>query len=512
MDTELADVEAWLDARPPGPEPAKGRFRQGAVLGEWRIEAYLGRGCSAEVYRVVNVRTGREGAMKLLVSEDGGIRDRFLVEMDTLRFLQSGAFPTFYGSGVSGGNPYYVMEYLQPFLFPLPRRDVPRFMVAVAKAVQLLHNAGYVHRDLKPSNILRRSNGQPVLIDPGLVKKMDKADAQTRPSALSIVNGRPIAVGTIDYAAPEQMLKGIASARSDVFSLGKVLAACFEEKPKGPWLAIIRRATQESPDDRYASADDFARAIRRRHWPNALRLLLAFCVVSIISALLLVPPNAGEAEPMPPEVVEVPADPESLLKLPDETEAAHLARLLPMAHKDNVAAQLLVAEAYFYGRGTETNRVEAVEWYERAAIAENHDAEASLGLCYLYGYGCEKDPEIAVEWFLRAAEAGNTVAMTNLAFCYLNGRGIDVDKSAAADWARRAAERGHAPGQVMLAECYLSGQGVERNDERAKLWLQAAARQGNRRAKMLLETLGVEIENVKDTGSGSPPSATGQSL
>ena len=117
-----------------------------------------------------------------------------------------------------------------------------------------------------------------------------------------------------------------------------------------------------------------------------------------------------------------------------------------------------------------------------------------------------------MEWFLRAAEAGNTVAMTNLAFCYLNGRGIDVDKREAAEWARQAAERGHAPGQVMLAECYLSGQGVERNDERAKLWLQAAARQGNRRAKMLLETLGVEIENVTGTDSGSPPSATEQSL
>ncbi len=505
MTADENQLEAWLNAREPAP-PAKGRFRQGAVLGEWRIEAYLGKGCSAEVYRVVNTRTGREGALKLLVSEDDGIRERFLVEMDTIRFLQSGAFPTFYGSGVGGGEPYYVMEYLQPFLFPLPRKEIPAFMVAVAKAVQRLHNAGYVHRDLKPSNILRRRNGQPVLIDPGLVKKMEVTAAQTRPSALSLVNGRPVGVGTLDYAAPEQLLKGIASARSDVFSLGKVLAACFEEKPKGQWLAIIRRATQESPDDRYDSADDFARAIRRRRLPFLFTLFFACLLMGFaVTIFLSWPEPPPEFPQMAAPMVEPPPNPESLLKLADETEAAHLKRLLPLAEKDNVAAQLLVAEAFFYGRGTPTNRIAAVEWYQRAAAAENADAEASLGLCYLYGYGCEKNADIAVEWFIKAAEAGNAVAMTNLAFCYLNGRGVEPDDDEGFLWARDAAEHGHAPGQVLLGECYLTGKGTPVDKDRAELWFRAAARQGNRRAVTLLETL------TENPPADAAQSTTGQS-
>lgn len=487
MAAEDTSLEDWLDARPAA-RAAHGRFSQGDALGEWRIEAYLGRGCSAEVYRVVNVRTGREGALKLLVSNDPGIRERFVVEKDTIRFLQSGAFPTYYDAGKVDGNDYYVMEYLQPFLFPLPRRDIPRFMVAVAKSVQRLHTAGYVHRDLKPSNILRRRNGQPVLIDPGLVKKMDALDARTRPSALSLVNGRPLGVGTVDFAAPEQLIKGVASAQSDVFALGKVLQACFEKKPRGPWLAIIRRATQESPDDRYASADDFARAIRRRHLPYLFRVLAGAVLGSLVALLVSVWPAPPPSVAVPPPV-EVPANPESLLKEAEESEEDHLRRLLPLAENDNVAAQLLVAEAYFYGRGTATNRAEAVLWYRRAAAKGNTDAEASLGLCYLYGYGCEKDPAQAVDWFLRAAETGNAVAMTNLAFCYLNGRGIEKDEVEGFNWARDAAEHGHAPGQVLVAECYLSGRGVELDHARAEMWLQAAARQGNKRARMLLDTL-----------------------
>ena len=491
MKTENHEIEDWLASRPATP-PSRGRFPCGTTLGEWRTVAYLGKGCSAEVYRVVNTRTGREGALKLLVSEDAGIRDRFLVEMDTIRFLQQGAFPTFYGSGVSGGSPYYVMEYLRPLSFPPPRKEIPDFIVSVAKAVQRLHTAGYVHRDLKPVNILRRPNGEPVLIDPGLVKKMEKTGTQAQPFALSQLNGRPLGVGTLGFAAPEQLIKGIASARSDVFSLGKVLSACFDGKvPQGPWQTIIRRATQEAPEDRYASADDFARAVRRRHYPVYFRIAFYSGLAVLLSVLGISWSNSMSVKPLPPStvVVEIPAGPEVLLKKKSESETAHFKRLLPLAETGNVTAQLLVAEAYFYGRGPKKDHQKAFQWYQQAAKAQNHDAEASLGLCYLHGYGCEPSDWQAVQCFLLAVEGGNVVAMTNLAYCYMNDRGVEKDVKEGFRLAQRAAERGHAPGQVMLAECFLLGLGVERNQKEAEVWLKAAARQGNKRAIRLLETL-----------------------
>ena len=489
-------LEAWLNARPPSRSVSHGRFTLGAVVGEWRVEAFLGKGLSAEVYRVVNTRTGREGALKLLVEgAQNGIRERFLAEMDAIRFLQSRDLPSFYGSGVCGGSPYYVMEYLQPLLLPLPRGEVPRFIVAVAKAVQRLHTAGYVHRDLKPANILRRRNGEPVLIDLGLVKKMENVDAGARPSALSLVNGRPVGVGTIGYAAPEQLIKGEATARSDVFSLGKVLVDCFEGRPTGVWLGIVRRATQESPDDRYPTADDFARAVRRRNLPRIFMAAgVVLALVGIIAAALMV--RASAPPPPPPEPPAEVSDaessrvtPEQLRVLPGETEAEHVNRLLPIAEKGNVDAQLIVAEAFFYGRGTATNREEAVSWYKRAAELGSHDAEASLGLCALRGWGCPQSYDVAVDWFSRAAEARNLSAISNLAFCYMNGFGVEKDEVEAFNLARDAAEHGHAPAQVFLAECYMEGRGTRKNLNSAELWLQAAARQGNKRAKMLLDCL-----------------------
>lgn len=485
------ELNAWLDSRP-ATSPAQGRFTCGTILGEWRTVAYLGKGCSSEVYRVVNTRTGREGALKLLVSDNPDIRDRFLVEMDSMRFLQQGAFPTFYGSGVCGGIPYYVMEYLKPILFPPPRKEIAGFMVAVAKAVQRLHTAGYVHRDLKPANILCRPNGQPVLIDPGLVKKMEKTTSQAYPSTRSMVNGRPVGVGTMGFAAPEQLIEGIASPRSDVFSLGKLLEACFNGVSiQEYWRVIIRRATQASPKDRYASAEDFARAIRRRHYAGYFRLFVSVGIVALVVGQFMGWHRSKTVRSIPPSkiVVEIPTKPDSLLKNPGESDDEHLKRLLPLATQGNVVAQLLVAEAFYYGRGTKEDRVEAVKWYRSAAKSKNHDAEASLGLCYLHGYGCERNDQLAVSYFLDAVEGSNVVAMTNLAFCYINGRGVVEEPEEGFKWARRAADQGHAPGQVMLAECLLLGKGVERNPKEAEVWLKAAARQGNKRAKRLLEGL-----------------------
>ena len=383
--------------------------------------------------------------------------------------------------------PYYVMEHLRPIPDPMPPGDVPRFMNKVAKAVQTLHDVGYVHRDLKPSNILLRANGEPVLIDLGLVKRRgtEHVPLGWAPRSVSVVNGKPVGVGTLDFAAPEQLLKGMSLVQGDVFSLGKIAWFLYAGRPPQGMRSIIRRATREQPEDRFASANAFAAAIRRR---NRVKVTLALAVGVVLSALSLAVVHRHEIKRwaidflVPPEPVIAHA------QRPDEADAAYLARMMPLATAGDALAQVAVAEAYFHGKGTPTNRVVAVRWYRAAAEAGDADAQASLGYCLLHGHGCAKDAARAVTWYARSAAQGNLAAMNGLAFCHLHGYGVEKDEAKGFEYAMKAAERGHAASQTLVGECYLDGLGVERNVERGEVWLYRAARQNNKRAEMLLRS------------------------
>ena len=373
-DAGADSVEAWLESRP-SEGGGCGRLRCGTCVGEWHVEAYLGAGLSSEVYRVRNLRLSYEGALKLLVNDARNLKTRFLAEIDALRFLTLPSLPRFFGAGEFGGRPFYVMEYLLPLPDPMPRGDVPDFMNKVAKAVQTLHEAGYVHRDLKPGNILLRRNGDPVLIDLGLVKQRGNAHTPLgwKPRKVSMVDGRPVGVGTLDFAAPEQLLEGKSLVQGDVFSLGKIAWYLYEENPPSTMRAIIHRATREIPTERYESAQAFATAVRRRNRRAVVLWLLAALGVAAVALAVvfraelkrmmvgyLVPqepvatvaPQPETVEETPTNVVEKAEEPpapvypaEVVLQRPDETEEEYFERMSPLAEEGEVLAQLAVAEA-----------------------------------------------------------------------------------------------------------------------------------------------------------------------
>ena len=434
------NLESLLAARP-ADSASRGRLTLGRVIDGWRVEAYLGAGRSSEVYRVVSTRFGGEGALKLLADESHGLKARFLREMDVLRSLSCPSLPRFFGSGELDGRPYYVMEYLQPLFLPLDRTEIVPFADALARSVGDLHAAGYVHRDLKPANILRRRTGEPVLIDLGLVRKIGETGND--------------GVGTMGYAAPEQLLRGESTVRADVFALGKILRAAGGKHLTRRLRGVVRKATHEDPDERYPTAAAFAAAVRGR------KLSLVWCL-SAASVLVLLglagaffePITAGSSRP-------------DLLETPDDL--------------------VLRAENLFHGRGCATNLEESVRLYRLAAETGHPGAQDSLGLCLLRGLGCATNEAEAVRWFTAAAEQEHPSAMNNLAFCHMNGKGVPKDAHKGFIWAKLAAEKGHAPSQTLVGECYLDGRGVEADQDQALIWLRLAARKGNQRARLLLQ-------------------------
>lgn len=254
----------------------------GASLGEWRVTAFLGSGGNAEVYRVVRGADGLAAAAKVLLREDGASQKRFLQEVALLSAQMGRHFAKFYASGEVNGRPYHVCELLEPVDLPENEREIADYLLTVCKAVDALHRAGLIHRDIKPSNIMRRANGELVLIDLGLVKDAVKSTSPERD--VSIADGKAVAIGTPRFAAPEQMIGGEVTAAVDVHAIGRLADVAFRSDPPRPWLPIIRRATSSIPTQRYPSADALASAIRHRNGKR--NMLLAAAAVGLLALVV----------------------------------------------------------------------------------------------------------------------------------------------------------------------------------------------------------------------------------
>lgn len=262
-------------------------YPSGAVLGEWRLLALIGRGGCGEVYRAQHVRTGRFAALKVCVPREGEEaarrevrRRRFLREADFLKANKRAFFPRFYEAGEQEGVLWLAMELLEVRELPRGDRAVAAYMLEVCAAVRYLHARGYVHRDIKPGNILWRAAGTPVLTDLGLLKAAPEADGPL-PVSVTVVDGRAVGAGTPHYAAPEQFGGGRVSAAADIHALGVLIDECFAGRPPRRWERIVRRATSSLPEYRYRHVSELVRAIRLR---NLGRWVAGGCAAALLCA------------------------------------------------------------------------------------------------------------------------------------------------------------------------------------------------------------------------------------
>lgn len=276
-------LEKWLKAKQSTGNDISA-CKPGDVVGNWKVLALLGKGGSAEVYRVEHVESKKIGALKLLCRQEETSRKRFIQECDLLREQKISCFAEFFEAGEKDGRLFFVTEVLQFFELPHKDPEVTKFLLDVCKAVSVLHSEGYVHRDLKPSNIMRRADGSYVLIDLGLVKRMAKEDVHRLPSeTLSIVGGHREGVGTPGYSAPEQFVSGKATEASDVHAIAMLVNACFEGNPPSNWSHLIVRATSSIDSRRYQSVKELVVAIKSA---SAIRPMVAL-IAEVLSAIEL---------------------------------------------------------------------------------------------------------------------------------------------------------------------------------------------------------------------------------
>jgi serine/threonine-protein kinase len=205
-------VAAQLSAAPANAEPAVGPLPERYV-----IEAELGRGGMAIVYRARDLVRDRVIALKqLLVRADGAhareLSALFEREFHLLAQLSHPRVIEVFDYGLSDRGSYYTMELLDGGdlreLSPLPWQRACAIAYDVCSSLALLHSRRFIHRDVSPRNVRCTRDGSAKLIDFGAAVPMG-VSAQI--------------VGTPAFVSPEVVSRSLLDARADLFSLGATL-------------------------------------------------------------------------------------------------------------------------------------------------------------------------------------------------------------------------------------------------------------------------------------------------
>lgn len=300
--------------------------------GQFQILQKIGSGGMGAVYKAVQPAINRLVAVKILHPKLASRKDlvsRFsrearamshLTHPNTVRVLM-------YGELEEDGSLYIVMEYLEGKNLnqlvrktgPLPLERALRILGQCCGALDEAHRAGIVHRDLKPENIFVCNQGGiedfPKVLDFGLAKVTER---EMRPGSIMLTQ-EGMVFGTPEFMSPEQAQGKTLTPASDIYSLAVILYEVLTGKlpfdaktpmehiqyhvtsapislnervpgltfPPGLW-EVIAKALAKKPEDRYASALEFAAALEPFAMPERA-----------LSAVTPIAPSVAEMTPVP---------------------------------------------------------------------------------------------------------------------------------------------------------------------------------------------------------------------
>lgn len=208
------------------------------IDGRYQLIRQMASGGMATIYEAIDTRLDRKVAVKIMhphLAQDEKFIERFIREAKAAAALSHPNIVAVQDQGWNqSGVPavFLVMEMieghtLRDFLNEqgaLQIKDGIKFLLPILSALSAAHKLGIVHRDIKPENILISKEGRIKIADFGLAKGPLLGQTMTAESS--------VILGSVSYLSPEQVQRGIADPRSDVYSTAITAFEMFTgEKP-----------------------------------------------------------------------------------------------------------------------------------------------------------------------------------------------------------------------------------------------------------------------------------------
>ena len=265
--------------------------------GKWRLERKLGEGGMGTVYLAHDLQLDRKVAIKILASSlagDAELVTRFEREARLTASLEHPNIVPVYAVGEVQGRPFIVMKKLEGRTLaayvrergPLPGDEVIGLMRQLCSGLDFIHARDFIHRDIKSGNIFIGHDGLATILDFGILRTSENAEALTRTGMV---------MGTPQYMSPEQALGAREiDHRADLYALAVLLFECLtgtlpfeaeselsliqlqahapapDVRDRAPWVPqsvaqVVARALSKSPEERYPSAGELLAALEEAY-------------------------------------------------------------------------------------------------------------------------------------------------------------------------------------------------------------------------------------------------------